>query len=421
MGASDAPSSDEATGELAYLIRDALGGAIAGGAGSAVLLCILYVASRRGFFDIDAFGSFAGFVFLDAVAPPVLAGVGLFLFIGMVVWPLLFLSIESYLPGRNFPQRGMTFGVVLWTGFAFGFYPSGYSPAQTALYLVFTLFGHLAYGFFTGNSLQYLLSDYHLAVADANRPSGTGATVTGAATGSGTDADAAVESGADDGTGATGLAADGRSAAASRAEAVPEFDDDRLPPLLQFSQAIAKLDRTGEFDGVDQFDQFQGAYGRLVDSTPGNRSSIINDLNYHVTGLRSYVDEDSEAARWLDSVENRLTQYRRSLKRPADSLRLTEVQLLQDGQQKDVADLQEQKATLRAVVRNQGERSGAVINTEFRDENGILLRTEDLSMGYTDPGEQNTLETDVYVPSIAASFEAEVLTPEGQQAFRTDR
>jgi cytochrome c oxidase subunit 1 len=419
MGASDAPSSDEATGELAYLIRDALGGAIAGGAGSAVLLCVLYVASRRGFFDIDAFGSFAGFVFLDAVAPPVLAGVGLFLFIGMVVWPLLFLSIESYLPGRNFPQRGMTFGVVLWTGFAFGFYPSGYSVAQTALYLVFTLFGHLAYGFFTGNSLRYLLSDYHLAVADANRPSAAGATVTGAKTGPGTDA--GPDGAAEDATAAAGLATDGRSTSTAGAEAVPEFDDDRLPPLLQFSQAIAKLDRTGEFDDVDQFDQFQRAYGRLVDSTPGNRSSIINDLNYHVTGLRSYVDEESEAARWLDSVENRLTQYRRSLKRPADSLRLTEVQLLQDGEGKDVTDLQEQKATLRAVVRNQGERSGAVINTEFRDENGILLRTEDLSMGYTDPGEQNTLETDVYVPSIATSFEAEVLTPEGQQAFRTDR
>jgi hypothetical protein len=390
MGTSSAPSSDEATGELAYLVRDAIGGAIAGGAGSAVLLCILYIASQQGFFDIGAFGSFAGFLFLDTVAPPVLAGVGLFFFIGMVVWPLIFLSIESYLPGKDFPQRGMTFGAVLWTGFAVGFYPSGYSLTQTALYLVFTLFGHLAYGFFTGNSLQYLLSDFHLAIADANRPSTTPARAV-------------------------------RDRPKQTTEDVPEFDDDSLPPLLQFSEAIAKLHRTGEFDDIDQFKQFQRAYQRLIDSTPGNRSSIINDLNYHVTGLQSYIEEGSDADRWLNSVENRLSQYRQSLKRPADSLRLTSIQLLKDGEPHDVVELQEQQATLRAVVRNQGERSGAVINTEFRDENGILLRTENLSMGYIEPGKENVLETDVYVPSIATSFKAEVLTPEGQQVFRTDR
>lgn len=69
------------------------------------------------------------------------------------------------------------------------------------------------------------------------------------------------------------------------------------------------------------------------------------------------------------------------------------------------------------TVLNQGDRSGAVVRVSFYNDDDILLRSDDLSMGYMDPGERKQLSTKVYVPSIADHYEATVLNPSEDQRF----
>ncbi|KZN22713.1 hypothetical protein A4G99_18295 [Haladaptatus sp. R4] len=142
---------------FAGIITDGFIGAIGGLVGTAVMTAILLVGTTLGAFDLNSFAVLAQLTGVDVLLPSNPAAVGYLIFLGggMVTWPLLFVSIGSYLPGENYASRGLPYGFVLWTGFVIAFY-DGYVGLLLVVYLVITLLGHLAYGFALGAVFDYL-------------------------------------------------------------------------------------------------------------------------------------------------------------------------------------------------------------------------------------------------------------------------
>jgi hypothetical protein len=192
-----------------------------------------------------------------------------------------------------------------------------------------------------------------------------------------------------------------------------------LPPLLDFEQALSRIrPHLDSGAAAEQFALIEDEYERLKGRGAEGRHPIVSDMANHLAGLRERLPRDSPARKWVDSMDNRVSMYLRSGHRPSDTLHLVGVQLLDgNGDPAEVTDLREKAARIRATVVNGGERSGAVAIVTFRHENGVLLRSVDLSMGYVGAGERKTLDTTVYVPSIASSFEVRAAAPEDGRQF----
>lgn len=86
-------------------------------------------------------------------------GLAIFIAVGILVWPVVFAAIEDRLAslpgGRDVAIRGVVFGLLLWI--AFLVLGSGQLTWPfVVLYLLFTLIGHVAYGFTLGITYQRL-------------------------------------------------------------------------------------------------------------------------------------------------------------------------------------------------------------------------------------------------------------------------
>ena len=147
------PDFDHLTG----IITDGLIGAVGGLVGTGAATVGLFIAASLGAFEFASFAVLAELTGLSALIEtnPVAVGYGMFLVTGMVMWPLLFASIGSYLPGKRYATKGLPFGFVLWTGFAPAFY-DGYTGLAMMLYFVLTLGAHFSYGFTLGAVFDYL-------------------------------------------------------------------------------------------------------------------------------------------------------------------------------------------------------------------------------------------------------------------------
>jgi len=120
-----------------------LGGAV-GTAVMSLMLAIMEVEARGVMGLFDAIARFA------RVPGNQLLGFVVYALVGVLVWPLLFLGLEQYVGHERDPAvRGMGMGLVLWLGFAI-VGRGDVGGVLLAVYLVFTLLAHLAYGFTLG-------------------------------------------------------------------------------------------------------------------------------------------------------------------------------------------------------------------------------------------------------------------------------
>ena len=142
---------------LLGVITDGFVGAVGGLVGTAAMTVVLLVTATLGGFDTASFATLAEMTGASILVPvyPTALGYVMFLAGGMVIWPLMLASIGSYLPGRKFATRGVSFGAVIWTGFVLAFYDPSYWLAG---YVVATLVGHVGYGFGLGAVFDYLSS-----------------------------------------------------------------------------------------------------------------------------------------------------------------------------------------------------------------------------------------------------------------------
>jgi hypothetical protein len=149
--------SPSAAEDIAAIVRDGLIGAAGGFVGTAMMTVVLLIAQALGAFDFESFAELAALLSLDAVLSPGLTvAVGYFIFLGggMTTWPLLYASVERYLPGSSLPLRGVSFGFVLWTGFVIAFY-DGQTGTALYIYIVLTLVAHFVFGFGLGLVFDY--------------------------------------------------------------------------------------------------------------------------------------------------------------------------------------------------------------------------------------------------------------------------
>jgi len=119
-------------------------GGFVGTAAMSVILTILELEVRYGLGVFDAIARF-----VRVPGDPVL-GFAIYVMVGTFGWPLLFLSLERYVPLTLDPAAaGTLLGGALWLGFAvIGRGELG--GALLVVYLAATLVAHLVYGFSMG-------------------------------------------------------------------------------------------------------------------------------------------------------------------------------------------------------------------------------------------------------------------------------
>jgi len=215
-------------------------------------------------------------------------------------------------------------------------------------------------------------------------------------------------------------------------EALRHLDEDAegVAPLLRFKEALLKI-------RAELGDEVPREYYTAVEEylsvarEPTVQVSHVNDLRGYILVLKDTLPEERAVQRWVDSMTARVRQYL-DTHDTSETLHLGELRIYEDGTPVDsVADLQGELATIEVTVQNQGGESGAVVRLEFRreddqpgtgttDGSGVLLRSDDLSVGTIEPGERRNLSTQVYVPSIAEWCDARVLDPREGQVFLSD-
>ena len=122
----------------------AVGGGVAATAVMTLLLLLLEAETRSA---MELFYVIARFV--GTPESPTI-GFALFVVAGAVAWPLLFLTLEPYLPrGPDPAARGAVFAAVLWVPFVI-LGRGDIGGPLLVLYVGYTLFAHLAYGFTLG-------------------------------------------------------------------------------------------------------------------------------------------------------------------------------------------------------------------------------------------------------------------------------
>jgi hypothetical protein len=129
----------------------------AGVLGVVAMAPFLVLASLVGALDLAAF---AGLAEIVGLGPSVPLGVALFVANGATVFPLLFLTLGPYLPGRTVGLKGIVFATVVWTGFVPGYY-AGQSGVLLAVFLLLSLAAHWAYGTVLGEVVERYVTDFH--------------------------------------------------------------------------------------------------------------------------------------------------------------------------------------------------------------------------------------------------------------------
>ncbi|WP_435178426.1 DUF6789 family protein [Halorussus sp. AFM4] len=146
-------------------VLGAIAGGVAGMAAMSIAFALLEVETR---YEVGIFAGIARFVMMPG---NLTLGFLVFVLFGAVVWPVLFVLAEEYVPGGPDPgRRGLAFATLLWVLFML----TGVGDVTGATLLIYaslTLVGHLAYGFILGAVYGHVRPDFSLAeVREARNP-----------------------------------------------------------------------------------------------------------------------------------------------------------------------------------------------------------------------------------------------------------
>ncbi len=128
-------------------IREIAIASLSGLAGIIAMQPLFGLATLLGVLDPVAFSGLASIV---GYGLNFWGGVAIFVAGGMTTLPLLFITLGNYLPpAKSIELRGVTYGTIVWSGFAIAFY-TGQTGVALAGYLIFTLVNHWIYGYVLG-------------------------------------------------------------------------------------------------------------------------------------------------------------------------------------------------------------------------------------------------------------------------------
>ena len=164
---SSAERAPTAMEDFQAIARDAVVGSLGGTLAITLMSVVLAAATFLGFLQPPLLTGLArvlgippGTVFGLPVS--LVLGFAVFYAGGVVFWPTLFAAGAGRFPGGNRILVGLSFAVLLWPGFALGFY-SGQTGFALVGYLLSTLFAHFVYGATLSVSFEYLNDRYDIA------------------------------------------------------------------------------------------------------------------------------------------------------------------------------------------------------------------------------------------------------------------
>lgn len=121
-------------------MRDEVSVVVGGVFGTAALVTVFAIAEVLSSFTLRSFDRLSE---LAGTPGEPLVGFVLFVAVGVLAWPLAFLSLDVYLPGRSRVARAVVFAVPLWVGYVVVF---GTAARSLAVYAVVALVAHVVYG-----------------------------------------------------------------------------------------------------------------------------------------------------------------------------------------------------------------------------------------------------------------------------------
>lgn len=151
-GATAATGEQTGKRETDIGIREIL---IAGGAGFVGMVAMVpffAVGYALGVISPDAFAGLAELLGVPAESSLAFP-LGAFIFVGggITTLPILFVSLAEFLPpARSTALRGVTYAVIIWTGFLIAFW-TGQTGLQLWGYVLVSLLAHVAYGYVLGS------------------------------------------------------------------------------------------------------------------------------------------------------------------------------------------------------------------------------------------------------------------------------
>lgn len=173
-----------------------------------------------------------------------------------------------------------------------------------------------------------------------------------------------------------------------------------LPPVLNFDAKLQEL--ASSYDTVpDKFTKFQNQYERLK-SSEANRDTIASDLRAMVNPLVvTAPDEDAEQI--AEDIGDQLFKFINES--PSQLLEVEEWGLFEEGSECPVADAQGENVRIRAKVLNRGQSVNAELAVRFVSSDGVKIKNSYLPMGTVSEAETKSLDTQLYVPSLAVNAE----------------
>jgi cytochrome c oxidase subunit 1 len=160
---STVPTASE---DFRGIARDAVIG-VAGGAIAVTLMsAVLGVATLLGFLQPPLL---TGLAEIFGIEPGTVLGLPVSLVLGFAVfyaggiffWPTVFAAGAGRFPGENRILVGLSFAMLLWPGFALGFY-TGQTGFALVAYLGATLLAHAVYGATLSASFEFLTDRYEV-------------------------------------------------------------------------------------------------------------------------------------------------------------------------------------------------------------------------------------------------------------------
>lgn len=136
--------------------RDIVIAGISGFLGILAMIPFFAIAYLLGALSPEAFGALAELVGMPRESVLTLP-IGVFIFIGggITTLPLLFVALAEFLPPRrSVALRGVSYAVIVWTGFLIAFW-SGESGTELLVYVLTTLLAHIAYGYVLGGVFDH--------------------------------------------------------------------------------------------------------------------------------------------------------------------------------------------------------------------------------------------------------------------------
>ncbi|MFB6119424.1 hypothetical protein [Halosegnis sp.] len=172
-----------------------------------------------------------------------------------------------------------------------------------------------------------------------------------------------------------------------------------LPPLINFDTELRQLEEHFDGDLPEQMDSFVDEYKQLrTTNSIDKRRSIASSMRSALNPVPVLV-ESAEMEQVVDEMGDRLFRYIRA--DATEHLTVSDAAFYRDGERRPVAELQGGEARVKATVHNAGEASTAEVEIEFRNKDGIKVKSTSLPVGRLPPNARKDLNTRVYIPSLA--------------------